>query len=123
MANLVSLARADDYVALFGEVENKTRLEALLKAASGYLLARLGDGFEPGQNAILDANATTVVCSMVNRALSAPAAMSGIASMTQTAGTYSASVSMLDQYMRPLPSELELLGATDGGIYTVRAGW
>lgn len=119
MADVVVLAGAEDYEALYGPVsaEDSARLDATLKRASGYLLSYL-DGYEEGEDPVLDLNASTVCLAMAHRALCAPRGMEGVSQFSQTAGVYSASVSMLDQYMRPLPSELEMLGAGDGCVVT-----
>ncbi len=112
-------ATVDDYTQAYGSVADASRLEALLTRATGYLLAKLGD-YTPEEDEVLDLNLSTVCCSMVNRALSVPDGMGGVSQYSQTAGGYSASVSLLDQYMRPLPSELDLLGISDGIVASCR---
>ena len=52
--------------------------------------------------------------------MSAPSDMEGVSQYSQTAGSYTASVSLLDQYMRPLPSELDLLGLNSGAVLSCR---
>lgn len=113
------LASVDDYISSYGEPADTDRLQALLLRATGYLLGKL-DGYEAGDDPVLDLNLSTVCCSMVNRALSVPEDMGGVSQYSQTAGSYSASVSLLDQYMRPLPSELDLLGLSDGAVFSCR---
>lgn len=112
------LATPADYESLYGPAGDEGwRLPTLLLAATGYLMAYMPD-YEPGRDHVLDVNAVTVCCAMVHRALSAPRGLEGISSYQQTAGAYSASVSLLDQYMRPLPSELEMLGVGEGCVIT-----
>lgn len=107
-----------EYEALYGPVEDgEGRLPTLLLAATGYLMSYMPD-YVPGRDDVLDMNACTVCCAMVHRALSAPAGMEGVSSLQQTAGSYSATVSMFDQYMRPLTSELEILGVGDSCVVT-----
>ena len=95
MADVVVLAGAEDYEALYGPVsaEDSARLDATLKRASGYLLSYL-DGYEEGEDPVLDLNASTVCLAMAHRALCAPRGMEGVSQFSQTAGVYSASVSM-----------------------------
>lgn len=112
-------ATSDDYRAVYGEVDDLDRLNALLLRATGYLLGRM-DGYEAGTDEVLDLNLSTVCCSMAARALSVPDGMSGVSQYSETAGSYSSSFSLLDQYMRPLPSELELIGLADGAVLSCR---
>ena len=114
-----AFATADEYTAAYGAVADETRLEALLLRATGYLLGKM-DGYTPGVDEVLDLNAATVCMAMVNRALSTPAGLSGVSQYSQAAGSYTASVSLLDQYMRPLPSELDLLGLSSGAVLSCR---
>lgn len=112
-------ATADDYQAAYGAVADVKRLVALLTRATGYLLGKM-DAYTAGEDEVLDLNLSTVCMSMVNRALSVPSGMSGVSQYSQTAGSYTASVSLLDQYMRPLPSELDLLGLSAGSVLSCR---
>lgn len=118
MADIEAFATVDDYAAIYGEpsLQDKPRLTALLLRATGYLMSYMVSDYVKGDNALLDLNLSTVCCAMAHRALSAPNGMEGVSQFTQTAGSYSASVSMLDQYMRPLPSELEMLGLGSGSV-------
>lgn len=117
MADIEPFATADDYAAIYGEpsLVDASRLPALLLRATGYLMSYMSD-YTKGEDAVLDLNLSTVCCAMAHRALSAPNGMEGVSQFTQTAGNYSASVSMLDQYMRPLASELEMLGLGNGSV-------
>ena len=114
-----AFATPDEYTAAYGAVADEKRLEALLLRATGYLLGKM-DGYAAGEDEVLDLNLSTVCMAMVNRALSAPSGMGGVSQYSQTAGSYTASVSLLDQYMRPLPSELDLLGLNGGTVLTCR---
>ena len=114
-----AFATPEDYTAAYGAVADEKRLEALLLRATGYLLSKM-DGYTAGEDEVLDLNLSTVCMAMVNRALSVPSNMSGISQYSQTAGSYTASVSLLDQYMRPLPSELDLLGLSSGAVLSCR---
>lgn len=117
MAEIEAFATVDEYSAIYGEpgLVEMARLKALLLRATGYLLSYMSD-YAKGEDALLDLNLSTVCCAMAHRALSAPNGMEGVSQFTQTAGSYSASVSMLDQYMRPLASELEMLGLGNGSV-------
>ena len=114
-----AFANASEYEAAYGAVADRSRLDALLRRATGYLLSKM-DAYAAGDDEVLDLNLSTVCMSMVNRALSAPAGMGGVSQFSQTAGSYTASVSLLDQYMRPLPSELDLLGLSAGAVLPCR---
>lgn len=114
-----AFATVADYTAAYGAVDDESRVEALLLRATGYLYSKM-DSYTAGQDEVLDLNLSTVCCAMVNRALSVPDGMSGVSQYQQTAGSYSASVSLLDQYMRPLPSELDLLGLNSGAVLSCR---
>ena len=120
MAAIRPLATKAGYERVYGAVsdDEAARLPALIRRASGYLLSYM-DGYERGRDPVLDLNASTVCLAMVHRALCAPKGMEGVSQMSQTAGSYNVSVSMLDQYMRPLPSELEILGAGDACVVAV----
>lgn len=112
MEGIEPFAEAEDYAAAYGEpdADAAARLPALLKRATGYLLAYVDRDYARGDDPVFDLNASTVCLAMVRRALSAPSGLEGVSQFQQTAGSYSATVSMLDQYMRPLPSELDMLG-------------
>lgn len=114
-----AFATAGEYEAAYGTVADTSRLDALLLRATGYLLSKM-DEYTAGEDEVLDLNLSTVCMSMANRALSAPAGMGGVSQFSQTAGSYTASVSLLDQYMRPLPSELDLLGLSSGAVLSCR---
>lgn len=119
MQSIEPFATLDDYQSIYGAVtpDDESRVTALLLRASGYLLTKKPD-YKKGDDQLFDLNASTVVCSMAHRVMCVPGGLEGVSQFQQTAGSYAASVSMLDQYMRPLPSELELLGLNDGSIAT-----
>lgn len=114
-----AFATPEEYTAAYGAVADEKRLEALLLRATGYLLGKM-DWYAAGEDEVLDLNLSTVCMAMVNRALSAPSGMGGVSQYSQTAGSYTASVSLLDQYMRPLPSELDLLGLNSCAVQSCR---
>lgn len=118
MADVIVFASAGDYSAIYGAPADADveRLAFLLERASGYIMAYMPEGYERGADPVFELNASTVVCAMAHRVLCAPKGLEGVSQMTQTAGSYSASVSYLDQYMRPLPSELDLLGLGNGSL-------
>lgn len=119
MATIEPFATLDDYVAMYGEpsLSDRARLSSLLLRATGYLLGHLED-YAKGENEVLDLNLSSVCCAMVHRALSAPKDMEGVSQYSQTAGVYTTSVSLRDVYMRPLPSELDLLGLDSQTVIT-----
>lgn len=114
-----AFATADEYTAAYGAVADEKRLDALLLRATGYLLGKM-DGYAAGEDEVLDLNLSTVCMAMVNRAMSVPSDMGGVSQFSKSAGPYTASVSLLDQYMRPLPSELDLLGLNSGAVLSCR---
>lgn len=114
-----AFATPEEYTAAYGAVADEKRLEALLMRATGYLRSKL-DCYLEGYDEVLDLNLSTVCMAMVNRALSVPRGMSGVSQLSQTAGSYMAQATFFDQYMRPLPSELELLGLNSGAVASCR---
>lgn len=114
-----AFATADEYTAAYGAAADEKRLDALLLRATGYLLSKM-DGYTAGEDEVLDLNLSTVCMAMVNRAMSVPSDMGGVSQFSKSAGPYTASVSLLDQYMRPLPSELDLLGLNSGAVLSCR---
>lgn len=114
-----AFATAGEYEAAYGAVADEGRLDALLLRATGYLLSKM-DAYAAGEDEVLDLNLSTVCMAMANRAMSAPAGMGGVSQFSKSAGPYTASVSLLDQYMRPLPSELDLLGLNSGAVLSCR---
>lgn len=114
-----AFATPEEYTAAYGAVADEKRLEALLLRATGYLLGKM-DWYEEGYDEVLDLNLSTVCMAMVSRALSVPSDMSGVSQLSQTAGIYTAHATFFDQYMRPLPSEMELLGLNSGAVASCR---
>ena len=94
---MAAFATVDDYAERYGEPGNRTMVAARLADASGLLEAAwveaLGSEYSEGASAQFDRNAAGVCCAMVNRAMSAPAALGGASQYSQGAGSYTASVS------------------------------
>lgn len=87
-------ATVSDYVAAYGRVADENRLGVLLQRATTMLL---GYGYVPNaDDEIMTAVATSVVCAMVNRALSSDPTGEGYAikQMTQNATPYSVSYTL-----------------------------
>ncbi|WP_368133200.1 Gp19/Gp15/Gp42 family protein [Collinsella bouchesdurhonensis] len=92
-----ALASVEDYTARYGEPADSGRATALLDDASALLLSAYegfwGEDYAEGAHAAFDRSACAVCCMVVNRVLSAPAAMLGATQYSQGAGGYTASVS------------------------------
>lgn len=115
-----SFASVGEYCDLYGTPDRDSveRLPSILLRATGYLLSYYDGTYTRGEDPVFDLNAGTVTCAMAHRALSAPKGLEGVSQYSQTAGSYSVSASLLDQYMRPLASELEMLGLSSGVVLT-----
>lgn len=89
------LASVVDYTSRYGEPADSARAAVLLQDASNLVLAayeeRLGE-YTKGACPAFDRSAPAVCCLLVNRVLSAPAAMAGATQYSQGAGGYTASV-------------------------------
>lgn len=92
------LATLDDYSSRYGAPTDPGRVEALLADASDALLTEYesywGSPHEPGAHPEFDRSAPAVCCAMVHRALAAPDQLAGATQLSQTAGSYSASVTL-----------------------------
>lgn len=92
---MAALASVDDYKARYGEPADEARTGVLLQDASDLMLAafedRIGE-YTEGACPAFDRAAPAVCCLLVNRVLSAPAAMAGATQYSQGAGGYTASV-------------------------------
>ena len=90
------LATIEDYRARYGDPADEARAATLLLDASDLLMSayesNVGD-YERGKVAAFDRSAAAVCCLVVNRVLSAPAALAGAMQYSQGAGGYTASVS------------------------------
>ena len=90
------LATIEDYRARYGDPADEVRAATLLSDASDLLMSayesNVGD-YERGKVAAFDRSAAAVCCLVVNRVLSAPAALAGAMQYSQGAGGYTASVS------------------------------
>lgn len=92
---MAALAGIDDYAARYGEPADAARTEVLLQDASDLVLAAFEDrmgAYSEGACPAFDRAAPAVCCLLVNRVLSAPAAMAGATQYSQGAGGYTASV-------------------------------
>ena len=88
-------ATVDDYAARYGAPGDEKRLEVLLQDASAYMLSAFEEvygAYEEGVCEAFDRGATSACCLLVNRVLSAPAAMAGATQYSQGAGGYTASI-------------------------------
>lgn len=126
MADAETLATPDDYAARFGAPADEARLAVLLADASAILLSayerRYGTAYEAGAHPAFDRSAPAVACLIVNRVLSAPAALMGATQYSQTAGSYNASVTygsaMGEMYLSK--SDLKRLGLSGSVIRELR---
>lgn len=91
-------ATAADYAARYGEPADRARCAVLLQDASDMLdaeyAARYGGEWEEGAHPAYDRSACAVTCAVVARALAVPEGFLGATQYTQTAGSYSASMTM-----------------------------
>ena len=115
------LATIEDYRARYGDLTDEARAATLLSDASDLLMSayesNVGD-YERGKVAAFDRSAAAVCCLVVNRVLSAPAALAGAMQYSQGAGGYTASVSygsaLGEMYLGK--TELKRLGLLDQRI-------
>lgn len=120
------LASVSDYRARFGDVEDEGRLAAMLEDASAMMLSaylgRFGRPYREGDSSRFDLNARAVCCAVVSRSLSAGAYM-GVSQYTETAGSYSGSVTYAnpsgDMYLSK--SDLRRLGLLGSRARSVAA--
>ena len=93
---MTAFATMEDYTARYGKPADSGRATALLDDASALLLSAYegfwGEDYVAGEHAAFDRAAPAVCCLLVNRVLSAPAAMAGATQYSQGAGGYTASV-------------------------------
>lgn len=92
---MAALASVDDFKARYGEPADSVRTDVLLQDASDLMLAAFEDRLgvcSVGACPAFDRAAPAVCCLLVNRVLSAPAAMAGAMQYSQGAGGYTASV-------------------------------
>lgn len=88
-------ATVDDYGKRYGEPGDEERCKVLLSDASAQMLSAFEEvygTYREGVCAAFDRNACAVCCLLVNRVLSAPAAMTGATQYSQGAGGFTASV-------------------------------
>lgn len=114
---LEPLATAEDYAERYGE-PGDPRAAVLLRDASDALHAaytsRYGTPWEPGAHPVFDASSLAVCCAVAHRALLSPDGMEGASQYTQTAGPYTASLTLAnpggDVYLTR--SDMKRLGLT-----------
>lgn len=91
-------AIVEDYEARYAAPADPPRCAALLADASAMLdaeyLARYGHEWAEGESPTFDRNACAVACAVVARALNVPDGFQGATQYTQTAGSYSQSMTM-----------------------------
>lgn len=90
-----TFATVEDYEARYGAPGDEERCRVLLSDASGQMLSEFEavyGTYEEGACPAFDRNAAAVCCLLVNRVLSAPAAMAGATQYSQGAGGYTASI-------------------------------
>lgn len=96
--NTPEFATLDDLKARYSLEESDERLSVLLKDACNYVhalyISHFGQEYTRGVCVSFDANACAVVCSIVARALSAPADMYGITQTSETVGAFSQSYTL-----------------------------
>lgn len=88
-------ATVEDYKKRYGEPGDEERCKVLLSDATDQMLSAFEEvygTYQEGVCAAFDRNAAAVCCLLVNRVLSAPAAMAGATQYSQGAGGYTASV-------------------------------
>ena len=91
----MTFATVEDYALRYGEPGDAKRCEALLEDASNQMLSEFEATYGAYREGICDAfdrNATAACCLLVRRVLGAPSMLSGATQYSQTAGSYSASV-------------------------------
>ncbi len=89
------VATLEDYEARYGTPSDPERVSALLSDACDMLLTayegRWG-AYEPGAHPAFDRGCKAVACAVMSRAVSVPDCFAGATQYSQTAGTYSGSV-------------------------------
>ena len=91
----MAFATVEEYAARYGEPGDGERTALLLEDASNLMLSAYEDAlgeYAEGACAAFDRNAAAVCCLVVNRVLTAPAALAGATQYSQGAGVYTASV-------------------------------
>lgn len=91
----MAFATVEEYAARYGEPGDGERAALLLEDASNLMLSAYEDAlgeYAEGSCAAFDRNAAAVCCLVVNRVLTAPAALAGATQYSQGAGVYTASV-------------------------------
>ena len=119
-------ATAEDYETRYGEVEDETRVSALLQDATNIIASQPGfstDGRDETWWGVLE----TVTCAMVHRSMMS-GSYAGLSNVSQGAGGYTASVSVYnpggDLYLtRNEKRALGIGGARIGSVAPYIDGW
>ena len=94
---MTQFATYDQYALRYGPADQE-RVEAVLRDVSGAMLSAFeafhGIEYAEGVNRIFDREAEAVCCEVAHRALDVPDGLDGASQYSQTAGAYSASVTM-----------------------------
>lgn len=120
-----SFAMPSDYEARYGEGIEHRRLSVLLDDASSLIASewqrKTGHPYAKGERPVFDDNVVAVCRGIVNRAAGSQCDFAGASQYTQTAGSYSASVTLAnpsgDMYMTR--SERRRLGLSGPRIGSV----
>ena len=89
------VATLEDYEARYGTPDDPGRVSTLLSDACDMLLTAYEDrwgAYEAGAHPAFDRGCKAVACAVVSRAVSVPDCFAGATQYSQTAGTYSGSV-------------------------------
>ncbi len=123
MATIEPFATVGDYEKRYGVATG--RVGALLEDASALLRSEFyayhGKSYKPGINQCFDDNVCAVACSIVSRSINVPAGLEGTSQFTQTAGSYTQSLTYAnptgDLYISR--SERIRLGISGSSIYSI----
>lgn len=125
MGDEPEFATLESYGARYGTPADPERVEALLGDASSMLLTayeRRWGSYIEGAHPEFDRSAEAVACSIVSRALNVPEGMAGATQYSQTAGSYSASVTFAnptaDLWLGK--SDLRRLGLAGTRVWSIR---
>ena len=117
-------ATVQDYEARYGDVDDPDQVETLLGDSSAFIASQPGLtllGPDDRGYDLQRANLVRVCCAVVRRSLTA-GGWAGLSNLSQTAGSYNASVALAnpteDFYLTK--SEKRALGITGGRIGTIR---
>lgn len=120
------LAGLDEYVARYGEPEDRDLVATMLSDATNLLLSafeeRVGEPHVPGLVPAFDRSAAQVACKLAHNAVSVPSGFAGATQYSQGAGGYTASVTYGNALgeMWLGKSDLRALGLTGSAIRSLR---